>query len=292
MPTFIFISGYFSRRITSLRYKEFDSILYPFILFQILNVLFTVITGWGCGKNYNILYPIYQNWYILALLFWRMTWPLFKKINTIKLIVLSIIISVGSGFVFQSVKSGLFLALYRTLYFLPFFILGASITDLDAFLRKMQKYKIFVYMFFIVGIIAVFALSMTKYYGAIWFAYVPQGGFAKIGSGFIIRMLGFISSALFMLSFVTICYSLFNKYTNRYLVDFGKNSMPIYLFHGFIIFALVPSLIIRTDVLTNTVLCILFSLITCFVFSRDRIVNILTPLMKFSSFSGLFFKKQ
>ena len=64
MPAFIFISGYFSRHISNLRYKELDSILYPFILFQILNVFFTMTTGWGYGKNYNILYPIYQNWYI------------------------------------------------------------------------------------------------------------------------------------------------------------------------------------------------------------------------------------
>ena len=290
MPAFIFISGYLSRHISNLRYKEFDSILYPFILFQILNVLFTVITGWGYGYNYNILYPIYQNWYILALFFWRISWPLFKKINKIQLIVLSIIISICSGFVFQSVESGLFLALYRTLYFLPFFILGASIADLDVFLCKMQKYQIFVCFIFIVGMFAVFALSLTKYYDAIWFAYVPQGGFSDIGTSFIIRMLGLISSALFMLSFVIICYILFNKYTNRFLIDFGKNSMPIYLFHGFIIFALVPSFIIKTDVLTNTVLCVLFSLLTCFVFSRDRIVKILSPLMKFSSLSRLFLK--
>lgn len=287
MPAFIFISGYFSRHISNLRYKEFDSILYPFILFQILNVIFTAITGWGCGKSINILYPIYQNWYILALFFWRISWPLFKKINTINIIVLTIIISFCSGFVFQSVKSGLFLALYRTLYFLPFFISGASITDLDVILKKMQKYKIFFFIF-IIGVITVFVLSMTKFYSAILFAYVPQGGFPDIGARFIIRILGLITQALFMFSFLIICYSLFVKYTNRYLVDFGKNSMPIYLFHGFIIFALVPSLLIRTDVLTKTVLCILFSLLTCLVFSRDRIVKTLTPLMKFSSLSSYF----
>lgn len=292
MPAFILISGYLSRQISNLRYKELDSILYPFLLFQILNVIFTKTTGWGCGYSYNILYPIYQNWYILALLFWRIAWPFLRKIDTKLLILLSLIVSIGSGFIFQSVRSGLFLALHRTLYFLPFFIVGASITDLDAFLEQMQKNITYAYILFIIGVIAIFVLSMTKYYCAIWYAYVPQGGFSEIDTKFMIRMLGLVSSSVLMLSFLIICYSIFKRYTNSYLVEFGKNSMPIYLFHGFIIFALVPVLIIKTDVVMNTILCVFFTLLTCYVFSRKKIVDRLTPMMKYSALKILFVKKQ
>lgn len=292
MPAFILISGYFSRQISNLRYKELDCILYPFFLFQILNVIFTKTTGWGCGYSYNILYPIYQNWYILALLFWRIAWPFLRKIDTKMLIVLSLIVSIGSGFIFQSVRSGLFLALYRTLYFFPFFIIGASITDIDAFLEKMQKYKIYAYILFIIGVIAIFVLSMTKYYNAIWYAYVPQGGFSEIDIKFITRMLGLVSSSMLTLSFLIICYSLFKRYSNRYLIEFGENSMLIYLFHGFIIFALVPVLIIKTDVVMNTILCALFTLLTCYVFSRKKIVDMLTPMIRYSALKSLFIKKQ
>lgn len=39
MPLFVFISGYFSKHITNYRKRSVDVLLYPFILFQFINII-------------------------------------------------------------------------------------------------------------------------------------------------------------------------------------------------------------------------------------------------------------
>jgi len=291
MPTFILISGYFSKSIMNIRFKEFDAILYPFVVIQIIDILLARYTDFGYSHGGNILYPIYQNWYILALFFWRLLLPICNKIPKKVMLGISVVVVFLSGFIFVSVQSGLFLAIYRTLYFLPFFLMGAYLPDFNRIGEQLEKYKVYAIVLFVISFIVIFALSIGKYYSYIWYAYVPQGGFSKLGWNYIIRHMGFISSFFIMLSFLTICYSYFSKHSYAFLSLLGKNTMPIYLFHGIIIFIVVPCIILKVGMLMNTLLCVIFSMLICWFFSRERVGYILSPLMKLSSLFGLFQKK-
>ena len=290
MPAFILISGYFSKNIKSIRFKEFDAILYPFIIFQIIDILLAKYTGFGYSHDGNILYPIYQNWYILALFFWRLLLPACNKVPKKYMLAISIVIAFLVGFVFVSTKSGLFLAIYRTLYFFPFFLMGAYMPDFETIGERFEKYKVYAIAIFVISFVAIFVLSMGKAYSYIWYAYVPQGGFSKIGGSYIIRHLGFISSFFIMVSFLAICYSYFRKRSYAFLALIGKNTMPIYLFHGIIIFIIVPSLILKVGMLMNTLLCVVFSLLICWFFSREKVGYYLSPFMRLTSLLGLFRK--
>ena len=81
MPLFVFISGYFSKHISNYRRKSIDTLLWPFIVFQFLNILYATIIPLEPLKE-NFFYPYHQNWYLIALFWWRSFIPyrlFFKK---------------------------------------------------------------------------------------------------------------------------------------------------------------------------------------------------------------------
>ncbi|NJN78756.1 MAG: hypothetical protein HC803_10920 [Saprospiraceae bacterium] len=54
MPIFIFMSGYFSKKITGVRKKDINELLYIYILFEVVNLVYTKVTLLGRG-DFDIL---------------------------------------------------------------------------------------------------------------------------------------------------------------------------------------------------------------------------------------------
>lgn len=61
MPAFILISGYLSKRVDSHRKKELDTLLWPFVIFQLLYFVYCKATG-VYRPSINPFSPIYLNW--------------------------------------------------------------------------------------------------------------------------------------------------------------------------------------------------------------------------------------
>ena len=272
MPIFIFISGYFSKNITCQRKSEIENVLYPYFVFQLLNFIFTKLTGMGYGSA-NIFIPTYQNWYLLGLLFWRILIPYYnlfnKKYSLFFTIILSFLIGFYDGF-------NTFLGLYRIVYFFPIFILGYYCSDLHFFLQRISKYKHYLICISLLGLIAIFLLSFydSNLNYMISLAYSPYNNYNNSINIFYFRIMGFVSS--FIISIGLLYMIPKNKFKITYV---GENTLTIFLLHMFLVFPLnmylanIPSYL-------KLLISIASSLLICLFFSNSLINKVLEPFTK------------
>lgn len=283
MPIFIFISGFFSKNITSQRASEIENILYPYLVFQILNCFFTKLTGLGYG-SLNIFNPTYQNWYLLGMLFWRVSIPYYSLFNKIYSLFFTIILSLTIGF-FNDFNS---FGLYRIIYFFPMFILGYYCSDLKTLLRTVSKYKYYFVGISLLGLFVIFFLSFfsSEFNNTIYWAFTPYQNYNHSMIKFFLRIIGFFSS-------LTISFGLLflipeNKFK---ITHFGENTLNIFLLHMFIVFPInkylptLPSYLIL-------LISIISSLLICLLFSSKLLNKILAPFTKLKQLKLLIKNKR
>lgn len=133
MPLFVFISGYFSKRITYPRKRDIEILLYPYLVYQVLNVFYVRYIEHN-PASWNLFIPLHQNWYILALFIWRLIIPYFQYVNKW----MGIVTTLGLSLIFSKyqVPDNLF-ALNYVFVFLPFFVLGYYIDEAD--IQRIEK---------------------------------------------------------------------------------------------------------------------------------------------------------
>ena len=273
MPCFILLSGYLSKGITTHRTKEIDTLLYPYVVFQILNFIFTYLTGYGHG-SINLFSPAYLNWYIIALFFWRLFLPYFQKMKKVVVIIILALLWLLSGY---GVPNS-FLSFYRIFYFLPFFMLGYYIDDIEQVMIKMSKHTGVVVAVTILIIIGVFALSFDDRMNVIVHnALAPDAGYKKSILSVVSKMAGMGIQFVMTFCFIYACYLIRRKLTG--FNKWGKNSMSIYIVHGFITLVLVPVLISKINVYLGLSISILLSALICWFLSREMVVKALQPLL-------------
>lgn len=285
MPAFIFISGYLSKRVTTQRTKEIDTLLWPFIVFQILMLIYSKLTGFG-GGGINLFETKYLNWYILALFFWRLIVPYCDKIKHYVAIVSAFGLAFFAGyFVDNSI-----LTLYRVFYYFPVFLLGYYVEDLKISVTKVFRFKYVGPAVLTIGCLAIILLSLQSeaswslihYAFALDFNYNGQTS-AMIWGG--VRIVGYAVSLLMTYSFFSTCILLSQRL--QWIANLGKNSMTVYIVHGFFTLALVPLVIAKYDWIVGSVLSLVFAIILCWLLSRPKIVNLFKPLVDLGEFSKL-----
>ena len=273
MPCFILLSGYLSKGVTTQRTKEIDTLLYPFVVFQVLNFVFTFFTGYGYGRI-NLFSPAYLNWYIIALFFWRLFLPYFQKMKKVVVIITLAVLWLLSGY---GVPNS-FLSFYRIFYFLPFFMLGYYINDIEQVMIKMSRHKAIAIVATVVITIGLFALSYDKEMNVIIHnAFAPDAGYKKSVLSVVSKIVGIGVQFVMTFCFIYVCYfvqGLFGCFTK-----WGMNSMSIYIVHGFITLVLVPVLISKMNVYLGLSISVLLSGIICWLLSRDMVVKTLQPLL-------------
>lgn len=155
MPLFVWISGYFSKKMEKQKFKHF--IIKTFetlLLFQVLCILMCVITH----KDINIKllispYSIY--WYLLNLIIWRMVLQYMpERILSHKWIVIATSAIAGLFIGFIPVDTEL--SLQRIFAFLPFFVLGYY-SGASCLFEKIRKTKMLL-------IVTVFVMSTIIFY--------------------------------------------------------------------------------------------------------------------------------
>lgn len=115
MPTFVFLSGYFSKNVKP--EKLFSSCLLPYFIF---NTVYVFVFA----KSFNILTPKYLYWYPLSLFFWRLLIITVK--NKKRLLPVSFVIGLYAGYLPEADR---FLSISRTIAFFPFFVAGCMFTE-------------------------------------------------------------------------------------------------------------------------------------------------------------------
>jgi len=274
MPCFIFLAGYFSRNITSHRIIDLYSLIYPFLVFQILNILFIKFNSIPVPAE-NILNPIFQNWFLLALFIWRLFLPYFKLINMQKSLFITIVVAFYVG---SSPEFNVLFGLHRTFYWMPLFLLGAYSSNLDKQIELSRKYRYYLAAVFTIALLSIFIISYSNGTAKrlLYFAFTPYSGYGSNFPYLFLRMAGFISSFLISLVFL----SLVPKGKTLFSV-FGKHSLSIFLMHMFIIWLVIKY--IPQNEYAYLLCALIISFIACVLLSGKYVNIILSPLLSYQN---------
>ncbi|MGL5889687.1 MAG: acyltransferase family protein [Bacteroidia bacterium] len=282
MPLFIFISGYFSRDIVSWRRKEVSQLLYAYLVFQLLNWVFTRYTGLGVGKSL-LIYPTHQNWYLLGMFIWRLLAPYFRFVNKIGALSLGIIIAFSIGFI-QEFNA--FLGLYRIVYFFPFFLLGFLMSGNTLITHQLSRYK---YLFIslsviLLGLVFAFSYKDSGTNNLLSFAYTPFTNYADDIIGFYWRIFGFFSSVFIALGVLFLIPERQTFYST-----IGRSTLNIFLAHMFLVFSIQP-FVKNLPIIYSLPIVLISSVLICFIFSRPFMDKMLRPLTDFDQLRAMIRK--
>ena len=252
MPAFVFCSGYFS---TSDNSKSKKSILKLLLYYIIFNTLMMIFLYFYSGKRFIFMTPYNSYWYLLSLIFWRLSIKYFDKIKGI--IPLSFIIALAIGY--HSDFSNV-LSIKRTIAFFPFFIAGYKLakgellSKLNTIINNKNTKTIVVSLVFLIVFSVLIYLIIRNY--QISNAMLLMGAYH--GSKYLLfRVFMFGVASIMMLLLLLTC-------TNKYvpiLTKAGKNSLGIYVLHRF--FTLIFILLFPVSTYSNTL--ILYSFICAFI---------------------------
>jgi fucose 4-O-acetylase-like acetyltransferase len=149
MPVFVLMCGYFSRSFTGrpdqIR-KLITGVLLPYLFFYVLYQGMYKL-AWGREFKTTILKPDYLLWFLMALLLWRLTAPVWRSVRWP--VAIAVLISISSGLI----NTGYELGLSRVLTFLPWFVLGLRLRreHFRALRARIPKRWAFLTMFLALG---------------------------------------------------------------------------------------------------------------------------------------------
>lgn len=284
MPAFIFISGYLSKNVKDHREKDINLLLYPFVIFQMAYTLFCLIISKG-SFNVNLFTPVYLTWYLVTLFFCRLFLPYLRMVKTKYCYILLLIVAFTSGFFVTNE----FLAFYRTLYFLPIFYFGFRIDNIEVLLSKINCYKVVFYLLFAIVSTGIFSLSYfdAKYYSVIRLFITTDHCYEGSILVAIGKLAGFCLSLFMLLTFFLICYNINRKINMSFFIEIGRNSMSVYVLHGFFVIATIPYIVKYLPFGANAVVCFGMTIFLCWLFSRKKVADFFTLFFDFRKLCNL-----
>lgn len=232
MPVFIFITGYYARFKAQ---KIIASLLYPYVLFQTLYQAFNAFVLKGeATVAFSYTTPYWHLWYLLAALFYYILIPMIDREKTSEkaaVFLFSAALSLLSGY---DSTIGYTMSLSRFFVFLPFFVAGyyaghrgEGFTALC--FTKQTKAILFASCALFLLLAERFILSHPEQFtnNVLYGSY----GYGKAGHSWMHRGL------LMAVGFAWVVFLFFTVSSRKIPVIsvLGKNSLPVFLFHGAII---------------------------------------------------------
>lgn len=270
VPVFVFISGYVSKGATHKR-SDVTKILYTFFVFQIMWIIYCKITHMGYYHS-NLFIPTHQNWYLLAMFTWRLLVPYTTLFPRKRLFLVSVFFAFFVGW---NDSFGAPLALHRTFYFMPIFLLGYYCDNINYIKNNFVKYRTIFAIILAVCLVSIFALSefSPKLGKMIFMAYAPRvGNYDSNVNLFLFRIIGFVSSLLIGFSFLLLIPS-----RRISLLSLGKNTMAPYLLHMFYVYPIVYVLRLTHSYTVGFFSVLLLFFITVLI-SSEWVTKLLSPL--------------
>lgn len=227
MPVFIILAGAFTKIDVSQTaiLKNIKSLIVPFVVFTILYEIFNIL---GAGKisHYTLNWqPYWILWFLFSMFIWKTTLPIIMQFKFP--LILSIVISLCAGYVSDV---GYFLGISRTLYFFPFFILGYKLGSSllsNNFLLKIPKALYFTILLVNFLVFWIFKdLPHQWLYGS--FSYNRIGDVEWFS--FTVRSIMYFISVISSIAILMLIPNWDSVLAKR-----GKNSLFVYLWHGFFV---------------------------------------------------------
>jgi fucose 4-O-acetylase-like acetyltransferase len=294
MPSFFFISGYFSKVDTDI-IKSFKRLLIPFIIFSIIYAT-ELFLFFGKPINFSMFFIVKGYlWFLMSLFLMKLILPILDRIKHV--FYLSLIIALLVGF-----TSTYVLSIPKMLCFLPFFILGYNykiyLKNLNSFIEKLNLFKIkklfnnpiFCFILLIIAFILAWLLASNIPKSA----YLMSVTYNSLGVGHVhlpipeilIKILSRLSILILGVIIVILINHLMPK-NKTFLTIFGINSLAVYLLHmPFIRLILKIDNIgifhfLKTNLIFSLIFLIIISIILTYILSRNIVTKFVNKLNDF-----------
>lgn len=265
MPAFIFISGYFSKKIPQV-HKLVSGLVIPYFVYEVIYyLLYTFILD----KDTELYFarPKFTLWYLMALCVWRLAAPVVRKIP------FHLPLAFLAGLAVGLVGIGNFLSIPRILFFFPFFLAGMEFDS--ALLARFRNRQGYAAALAVLGSMAVFLftdrfhhqLPVKIFYGR--YSYEELGLDPAVG--IFLRVVCYGISFLLIYLFMLVLPA--EKKSYSYL---GERTMAIYIFHGLIYSCLKygSSILGSVENYGESILLLLFCMAVVWVVSRKPFVRV------------------
>ena len=249
MPAFIFFMGMVSKPKANRIIKN----ICLYIVFQTAYIAFDSIIN---GNPINIYFrrPYWLLWFTVVEIYYSVLCILISKyrINTTVLFIVSIAVTLLVGYV---QRIGYDFSLSRAFTFLPYYFGGMIFKQSE----YRNKRNVIVDAIALIGsllLVGVVRISNGALYGS--YSYI-DGGYNPV-----------IKLSLYIVSFSCILamYRYMPNHKLKGITEIGMNTLPVYLFHGFIILAIRKYNFFSFGVLVNYVLAVCVAIAITTVLSR------------------------
>ena len=226
----------------------------------------------GKIETITILNPGWTLWYLYCMFIWRLLLPDLIKVRHI--LILSFIIGIFSGFL---TEFGTYMALARTLGFLPFFLAGYY-TDRKMIekLRHFPFARLLGFMVIILGLVTAFLwvkapLPPEILWGDRAYNLFEIPLWQNILADLYLYALGFA----FVFAFLVMATEKRHFYT-----VWGQNTLAIYLLHIYLIAPIVQIGEFVVNPILHGLILIGGSLLTVYILSRPKVTHRLSIVLK------------
>lgn len=257
MPLFVCISGYLSKNVDKCSRTAIKNLLIPYVVFNMI-WYFAVYIGTG-EFMFTLIYPGWTLWYLLSLFLWRISLKYLIKVKHI--LSISILLSLFIGYL--SIGET-FLSFFRTINFLPFFLIGYFLSEDNINLRKKPSriISIIVIIIYMGATLYVAKNNLLDYR----FLYNSQS-YADSGLGLfqgsLFKFISYVSSII-----LSVCVANIVPSEKKFYTYIGKSTMTIYVFHIYLVilmYIIIPSWNIS---LVKNLILIISPLIIIYILSR------------------------
>lgn len=266
MPLFIFISGYLSKNTDKCRKNAFLNFFIPYIIFNSIYSIFI-----NRSIVVNIFSPLYIYWYMLCMFFWKLIIKDFIKIKYY--ILVSVLLSLYCG-IFDNINW--FLALSRTIFFFPYFLLGYWCdNNILNRIKSIPKY-FSITVLIILSIVVAYMFNNKLISNLMLFGndcYLNLG--LSVSKGMVYRFIQYIISVIMSICILNLIPINTFKYT-----DYGSKTITIYLLHAYIVDFIARIQIIKNiNPFLGLVIFFIISVISIFILGNNKIFNMYLKLM-------------
>lgn len=276
MAAFVYCSGVFS----SFKLKrDIGTLLLPYVVFQVLYVLFAKV--FYLGGIYNpFIRPYWILWFLPCVFVWRFVCSLLKKVSKgcfVTVFIISLIFSFAEGF---CEHIGYEFSLSRLIYFFSFFMLGAAQKRFLGTEKVLAFAKNKVTLAICLAVIVCYMLFvLTRWqiidHGQLYYAFSYEGDSFNV----CLRLLSWVFSLAMIIFLLGV---LPNKKT--FLTQMGQKTIYIYLLHGFFV-KLFRKFSIYEIFPSNLLYVCTFGAMLLYLLSRDFVKKAYDKLFFYETFN-------
>ncbi len=237
MPLFIFITGFFSKRLVQNKERVLKRSFEFFTLYVLMKITLFIVRFLFDGRStdFSLFEESSVPWYLLSVAIMYLISYTLRNVNKKAVFVLFLIIAVFAGYD-SNIRD--FMAISRTVVFYPFFLLGLAVSEENIAKLKSRKVNyIAAIIILCVSIAICYALPETV--AAIRPLLTARNSYKSLNDaiepfGPFLRLMVYALGTLIGSSVITII----PKKKLGYFTAIGTKTLPVYFFHRQILYIL------------------------------------------------------